>query len=192
MILYLIYGFGMVTCTVSPLSRFTARLRIFHVCRNENFRNGYLSFYWKKDFIFDMWLWHGDLYRVSPFQIYCTSTSCLPCDLEFFMFAIMKIFVTDISASTWLDHEIWRRRFFRPEQIFYVLVTAPLPFFLLAHLTLWVRSAIVTTERPSVNFSHFNQLLWSHWANLNQTLVEWPPSKIVSGDPDFQPRWSPS
>ena len=40
--------------------------------------------------------------------------------------------------------------------------------------------AIVTTERPSsvvrrtsVNFSHFNQLLWSHWANLNQTLMEW-------------------
>ena len=27
--------------------------------------------------------------------------------------------------------------------------------------------------RPSINFSHFNQLLWSHWANLNQTLVEW-------------------
>jgi hypothetical protein len=26
MILYLIYGFGMVTCTVSPLSRFTAHL----------------------------------------------------------------------------------------------------------------------------------------------------------------------
>ena len=47
-----------------------------------------------------MWLWHGDLYHVSPFQVYCTSTSCLPCDLEFFMFAIMKIFVTDISAST--------------------------------------------------------------------------------------------
>jgi hypothetical protein len=40
-----------------------------------------------------------DLYRVSPFQVYCTSTSCLLCDLEFFMFAIMKIFVTDISAS---------------------------------------------------------------------------------------------
>jgi hypothetical protein len=28
----------------------TARLRIFHVCRNENFRNRYLSFYWKKWF----------------------------------------------------------------------------------------------------------------------------------------------
>jgi hypothetical protein len=54
----------------------------------------------RNDFIFDMWLWHGDLYLVSPFQVYCTSTSCLPCDLEFFMFAVMKIFVTDISAST--------------------------------------------------------------------------------------------
>jgi hypothetical protein len=44
-------------------------------------------------------LWHGDLYRVSPLQVYCTSTSCLPCDLEFFMFVVMKIFATDISAS---------------------------------------------------------------------------------------------
>ena len=39
----------------------------------------------RNDFIFDMWLWHGDLYRVSPFQVYCISTSCLPCDLEFGM-----------------------------------------------------------------------------------------------------------
>jgi hypothetical protein len=29
---------------------FTVRLRIFHVCRNENFRNSYLSFNWKKCF----------------------------------------------------------------------------------------------------------------------------------------------
>jgi hypothetical protein len=29
---------------------FTVRLRIFHVCCNENFRNNYLSFYWKKWF----------------------------------------------------------------------------------------------------------------------------------------------
>jgi hypothetical protein len=40
----------------------------------------------RNDFIFDIWLWHGDLYRVSPFQTYRTSTSCLPHDLEFFMF----------------------------------------------------------------------------------------------------------
>ena len=54
----------------------------------------------RNDFIFDIWLWHGDLYRVSPFQVYRTSTSCLQWDLEFFMFAIMKTFVTVISAST--------------------------------------------------------------------------------------------
>jgi hypothetical protein len=29
---------------------FTVRLRIFHVCCNENFRNSYFSFYWKKWF----------------------------------------------------------------------------------------------------------------------------------------------
>jgi hypothetical protein len=54
----------------------------------------------RNDFIFDIWLWHGDLYRVSPFQAYRTSTSCLPRSLEFFIFAIMKTFVTDISTST--------------------------------------------------------------------------------------------
>jgi hypothetical protein len=54
----------------------------------------------RNDFIFDIWLLHGELYRVSPFQVYRTSTSCLPRDLEFFMFAVMKTFVTDISAST--------------------------------------------------------------------------------------------
>ena len=36
----------------------------------------------RNDFIFDIWLWHGYLYRVSPFQVYRTSTSCLLCDLQ--------------------------------------------------------------------------------------------------------------
>ena len=36
----------------------------------------------RNDFIFDIWLLHGDLYRVSPFQVYRTSASCLPCDLQ--------------------------------------------------------------------------------------------------------------
>jgi hypothetical protein len=36
----------------------------------------------RNDFIFDIWLWHSDLYHVSPFQVYRTSTSCLPCDLQ--------------------------------------------------------------------------------------------------------------
>jgi hypothetical protein len=64
----------------------------------------------RNDFIFNTWLWQSDLYRVSPFQAYRTSTSCLPRDLEFFMFAVMKTFVTDISASTGrndLIFDIW-------------------------------------------------------------------------------------
>ena len=54
----------------------------------------------RNDFIFEIWLWHGDLYSVFPFQVYRTSTFCLQCDLEYFMFAVMKTFVTVISAST--------------------------------------------------------------------------------------------
>ena len=38
----------------------------------------------RNDFIFDIWFWHGDLYHVSPFQAYRTSTSCLPCHLRIF------------------------------------------------------------------------------------------------------------
>ena len=36
----------------------------------------------RNDFIFDIWLWHGDLYCVSPIQVYRTSTSCFLCDLQ--------------------------------------------------------------------------------------------------------------
>jgi hypothetical protein len=87
----------------------------------------------RNDFIFDIWLWYGDLYRVSPFKVYRTSTSCSQCDLEFFMFAVIKTFVTDISASTgrndfifiiWLLHgELYR---VSPFQI-YRLSTSCLP-----------------------------------------------------------------
>jgi hypothetical protein len=42
---------------------FTVRPRIFHVCRNENFRNSYLSFYWKKWF----YIWYMALaWRLVP------------------------------------------------------------------------------------------------------------------------------
>ena len=53
----------------------------------------------RNDFIFDMWLWHGDLYRVSPFQVYCTSTSCLPCDLEFFINERVGVFIARRSVQ---------------------------------------------------------------------------------------------
>ena len=89
----------------------------------------------RNDFIFDMWLWHGDLYHVSPFQVYCTSTSCLPFDLEFFMFAEMKIFVIDISASTGrnefiVDIWLWHGDLYRvsPFQV-YCTSTSLLPVY---------------------------------------------------------------
>jgi hypothetical protein len=59
----------------------------------------------RNDYISDIWLWHGDLYRVSPFQVYCTSTSCLLCDLRIFHvftflpveaeISVTKIFITE-------------------------------------------------------------------------------------------------
>ena len=105
----------MVTCTMSPLSRFTAhlftvRLRIFHVCFSENFVTDISASTGRNDFIFEIWLLHGELYRVSPFQVSRTSPSCLQCHLELFMFSVIETFVTDISASTGRNDfifEIW-------------------------------------------------------------------------------------
>ena len=79
---------------------FTVWLRIFMFSIMKIFVTDISASTGRNDFILDIWLWHGDLYHVSPFQAYRTSTSCLPCDLEFFMLAVMKTFVTDISAST--------------------------------------------------------------------------------------------
>jgi hypothetical protein len=45
----------------------------------------------------------------------------------------------------------------------------------LAHLAFRPRELLSSlfVRRPSVNISHFNLLLRNHWANCNQTLVEW-------------------
>jgi hypothetical protein len=39
----------------------------------------------RNDFIFDIWLWHGDLYCVSPFQVYS------PVEAEI---TVTKVFIT--------------------------------------------------------------------------------------------------
>jgi hypothetical protein len=112
----------------------------------------------RNDFIFDIWLWHGDLYRVSPFQVYCTSTSCFPCDLEFFMFAVMKILVTDISAFTGRDDFIfdiwlWYGNLYRvvPFQV-YRTSTSCLPrdldFFMFVVIKTFVTDISASTGRP--------------------------------------------
>ena len=36
------------------------------------------------------------------------------------------------------------------------------------------------------------KLLSQSQPNLAEMILGWPPSKNVSGDPDFQPRWPPS
>jgi hypothetical protein len=36
------------------------------------------------------------------------------------------------------------------------------------------------------------KLLSQSQPNFAEMILRWPPSKIVSGDPDFQPRWPPS
>jgi hypothetical protein len=44
------------------------------ISSSRSWDNCYESFHYR--------LWHGDLYRVSPFQVYRTSTSCLLCNLQ--------------------------------------------------------------------------------------------------------------
>jgi hypothetical protein len=84
---YMALAWWLVPCLPFPgLSHiyflFTVRLRIFHVAVMKTFITVISASTGRNDFIFDILLWHGDLYSVSPFQVYRTSTSCLPCDLQ--------------------------------------------------------------------------------------------------------------
>ena len=76
----------MVTCTVSPPFPGLPHIYFLFTVQLTNERVG--VFLARRSMqhliVFDMWLWHGDLCRVSPFQVYCTSTSCLPCDKRIF------------------------------------------------------------------------------------------------------------
>jgi hypothetical protein len=122
----------------------------------------------RNDFIFDMWLWHGYLYRVSSFQAYRTSTSCLPRDLEFFMFAVMKTFVTDISASTGrndfiFDMWLWHGDLYcvSPFQA-YRTSTSCLPRDLELFMSLLSRftAHLLPVYRVTWNFSCFYSIFW--------------------------------
>ena len=42
------------------------------------------------------------------------------------------------------------------------------------------------------NDCNFLKLLSQSQPNFAEMILGWPPSKVVSGDPDFQPRWPPS
>ena len=93
MILYLIYmdfAWWLVPCLpfqglLHIYFLFTVRLRIFHVCRNENFRNRYLSFYWKKWF----YIWYMALaWWLVP---------CLPYT-RFALHSIQKIYIDRLTS----------------------------------------------------------------------------------------------
>ena len=121
----------------------------------------------RNDFIFDTWLWHSDLYRVSTFQAYRTSTSCLPRDLEFFMFAVMNTFVKRYLSF------YWKKRFY----IWYVALAwwlVPcLPFPGLLHIyflfTVWLR--IVHVCGHNENFR--NRYLSFYWKIWYMALAWW-------------------
>ena len=118
-ILFLIHDFGIVTCTMSPLSR--------------------------------------------PYR---TSTSCLPCDLEFFIFAVMKTFITDIY---------WKKWFY----IWYVALAwwlVPcLPFPGLLHIyflfTMWLRIFHVCRNENFRN--RYLSFYWKKWFYIWYMALAW-------------------
>ena len=77
MILYLVDGFGIVTCTVPPLSRLTPRLLpVYHATKNffmfavmKTCIIDFSASTRRSDFIFSTWLLHDYLYWVSLFQV---------------------------------------------------------------------------------------------------------------------------
>jgi hypothetical protein len=78
---------------------------------------------------------------------------------------IDKIYILSISEGL-VAAKPYPHPFFKKTTFFSLFISREL----LSPLSVSRLSSVV---RPSVNFSHFNQLLWSHWANLNQTLVKW-------------------
>ena len=83
---------------------FTVRLRIFHVCRNENFRNSYLSFYWKKWF----YIWYMAL---AWWLVPCLSFPSLP--HIYFLFTVrltnewVGVFLAQRSVQHLVDSWLW-------------------------------------------------------------------------------------
>jgi hypothetical protein len=78
---------------------FTVRLRIFPVCRNENFRNSYLSFYWKNWF----YIWYMAL---AWWLVPCLPFPGLP--LIYFLFTMrltnerVRVFLAKSGLNEWM------------------------------------------------------------------------------------------
>ena len=125
----------------------------------------------RNDFIFDTWLWHSDLYHVSPFQAYHTSTSCLPCDLEFFMFAVVKtLYYRCISASTgrndfifdiWLWHgDLYRVSPFQVYRTSTSCLQCDLEFFMFAVIAENFRNSYLSFYWKKLFYIWYMALAW--------------------------------
>jgi hypothetical protein len=80
---------------------FTVRLRIFHVCRNENFRNSYLSFYWKKWF----YIWYMAL---AWWLVQCLPFPGLPHIYFLFTVRLTNEWVGVFLARRSVQHLVWK------------------------------------------------------------------------------------
>ena len=76
---YMAFAWWLVPCLPFPGLQYDLEFFMFAVMKT--FVTDISSSTGRNDFIFDIWLLHGELYCVSPFQVYRTSTFCLPCDL---------------------------------------------------------------------------------------------------------------
>jgi hypothetical protein len=79
---------------------FTVRLRIFHVCCNENFRNSYLSFYWKKWF----YIWYMAL---AWWLVLCLPFPGLPHIYFLFTVRLTNERVGVFLARRSVQHLVW-------------------------------------------------------------------------------------
>lgn len=84
---YMVYSFGIVNCTVSPHSR--CRTQVLYWFLRLGLRKTFVTDFsistGTNGLLFNIQLWHRDLYHVSPLQISCPSTSCLTIHLEIFL-----------------------------------------------------------------------------------------------------------
>ena len=118
--------------------------------------------------IFDFWLPIG-IFTLLAIVLSVLWFSTSDCQLVFSHFWPLCCLFFDF----WLLIAHWYLQTFL-FSVCYFFISSPDPKGQVSYCHHW--ASVVcrpSSVRPSVNFSHFNQLLWSHRANLNQTLVEW-------------------
>jgi hypothetical protein len=142
----------MVTCTMSPLSRFTVHLlpvylivRIFHFCRNENFRYRYLSFYRKKWF----YIWYMAL---SWWLVPCLP---IPGLLHIYFLFTVRLRIFHVCRNKNFCNRYlsfyWKKWFYICYMAFAWWIVPYLPFPGLPHIYFLVMSVEIYTNMTQMN-----------------------------------------